>query len=97
MGRRQKPVTEYSQCRSCGADILWAKWPTSGKSMPVDAVPDMRPPDKGGGGLVLTLHGGEYGKLLLEKFDVARHDAKRNRYTSHFQTCPDAKTHRRAP
>lgn len=93
-GRREKPITEPSKCRSCGQDILWAKWPTSGKRMPVDAEPDMRPPPKGGA-IILTLHGGEYGELLAEKYDAPRHGRERNRYTSHFSTCPQADEHRR--
>ena len=95
MTRRAKPVTEWAKCRSCGADILWTKWERSGKSMPVDAVPDMRPPDRGGGNLVLTLRGGEHGELLVEKAP-ADVDPKRNRYTSHFATCPEAGEHRRS-
>lgn len=92
-GRETKPVTEPSKCKSCGADILWAVW-TSGKHMPVDAVPDMRLPPKGGN-LVLALRGGEFGELLVEKYVMATHGFKRNRYTSHFASCPNADEHRR--
>lgn len=45
--------------------------------------------------LMITLRGGETGKLLVEKFDPEIHDAKRNRYTSHFATCPQAGEHRK--
>ncbi|MCC6178833.1 MAG: hypothetical protein WAZ94_15145 [Phycisphaerales bacterium] len=93
--RRRDPVTKPTKCRSCGADVLWGEWERSQKKMPVDAVADQRPPPNGGT-LVLTLRGGEYGTLLVEKFDPARHDAKRNRYTSHFATCPNADEHRKA-
>lgn len=95
MTRYAKPVTEPSKCRSCEADVLWVEWPSSGKKMPVDAVADQRPPPKGGT-IVLTLSGGQFGKLLAEKYDPAKHDAKRNRYTSHFSTCPQADQHRRS-
>lgn len=90
---RTPPVTEPSKCRSCRQDVLWAEWP-SGKRMPVDAVPDMRPPPKGGA-LVLSLRGGGHGQLLVEKYDPAKHDKKRNRYTSHFATCPQGDDWRR--
>jgi hypothetical protein len=63
--------------------------------MPVDAVPDMRPLPKGGD-IVLTLHGGQFGELLAEKYDPGGYEPKaRNRYTSHFATCPQADDHRR--
>ena len=87
-GRDAKPCTEPSECRSCNAEVLWAVWP-SGKRMPVDAVADNRPPPKGGD-LVLSLQGGEFGHLIVHKYDPQRHDAKRNRYTSHFSTCAQA-------
>lgn len=95
-GRDAKPCTEPGECRSCSAEILWVVWPKSGKRMPVDAVPDMRPPPKGGD-LVLALHGGEFGALHVEKYSPQRHDSKRNRYTSHFATCPNAAEHRGRP
>lgn len=92
-GRESKPVTDPSRCRSCRAEVLWAQW-NSGKRMPVDAEPDMRPLPKGGN-LVLSVRGGAFGSLVVEKFDPSKHDAKRNRYTSHFSTCPNAEEHRR--
>jgi len=95
MTREAKPVTEPSKCRSCLQDVLWARW-DSGKWAPVDAVADNRPLPKGGN-LVLTLRGGEFGELLVEKWDMQKHGFARNRYTSHFSTCPRADEHRRAP
>lgn len=64
--------------------------------MPVDSEADMRPPAKSGGNLVLTLRGGSTGELVCERFDPLKHDEKRNRYTSHFATCPNADDHRRS-
>lgn len=93
-GREEKPCTDPSTCRSCHQEVLWVKWPTSGKRMPVDAEPDMRPPPKGGT-LVLSVVGGAFGELHVAKFDPSKHDAKRNRYTSHFSTCPNAAEHRK--
>lgn len=92
-GRQATPVTEPSKCRSCGADVLWVRW-ESGKRMPVDAVADNRALPKGGD-LVLTLRGGEFGELLVEKYVTQKHGFNRNRYTSHFATCPNADEHRR--
>lgn len=95
---RERPATEPSKCRSCGQDILWCVWPRSGKRMPVDAVADNRPPSKGGD-IWLTLHGGERGELRAEKVDPGAAPevlATRNRYTSHFATCPNAAMHRKA-
>jgi hypothetical protein len=61
--------------------------------MPVDAVPDQRPLPKGGT-IVLT-HNRENDELRAEKFYEPKHGAQRNRYTSHFSTCPQADQHRR--
>jgi len=94
-GREAKPCTDPSKCRSCHAEVLWVVWPASGKRMPVDAEPDMRPLPKGGD-IVLTVHGGAFGELRAEKFNTRAHDTKRNRYTSHFATCPNADEHRKA-
>lgn len=92
--------TEPAKCRSCGADILWAKT-RAGKNMPVDAVPDNRPLEQKGGGFVLTLRTVNAGKELhVEKYFPAKHDVEgqpaRNRYTAHWATCPNAEQHRRA-
>lgn len=89
MPKTSRPVTEPSQCRDCNADVLWVKWPKSGKKMPVDAVADNRGVQRGGGKIVLTLTGGEYGELIAEKYYRPKHGDKRNRYTSHFDTCPN--------
>lgn len=90
-GRDEKPVTDPSKCRSCHQDVLWTVWRESGKRMPVDSEPDMRPPPpKGeGGNLILTLSGGSFGTLFVEKWRE-EHGLARNRYTSHYSTCPDA-------
>lgn len=61
--------------------------------MPVDAEPDMRLPPKGGN-LVLTLKGGSFGELICEGYRMDEHGFKRNRFTSHFSTCPNASEHR---
>jgi hypothetical protein len=94
-GREEKPCTEPSECRSCSAEILWVIWPRSGKWMPVDAAPDTRPLPEGGD-ILLTLHGGPFGELRAAKWDPGGYEpTPRNRYTSHFATCPNTNQHRR--
>ncbi len=96
MTRRARDCTEPSKCRSCGADILWARTKntrtgaTSWK--PFDAVSDNRPLDRGGGRFVLFVKK-EKNYLRAEAFDFALHHSQ-NRYTSHFATCPNADEHR---
>ena len=83
----KRPVTELRECKSCLAPILWVHWKVSDKAMPVDASPDPR------GSVVLT-HRKSEDKLVAEKFNAAAHPPSRNRYTSHFETCPHAARHR---
>lgn len=70
-----------SACTSCGAAVVWARWSVSGKWTPVDAIP------VSSGNLAL-----EAGRVHLYTPDDAR--LQRERYTSHFATCPDADEHR---
>lgn len=89
MSARETPVTEPRSCRSCSAPILWVKWERSGKSMPVDARPNPS------GEIILTLRGGRMGTLFAEKLRRGDQvEPGRNRYSSHFETCPNAKQHR---
>jgi hypothetical protein len=76
-----------NKCRSCGANVLWAKTDL-GKSMPVDPepVPDgnvelYRTPK----GLQVVVHGKEFTP-----------DPRATVHKSHFATCPNAQRHRRA-
>lgn len=72
-----------NKCRSCGAEIRWAKTP-NGKTIPLDAKP--RSDGKlaiSDGGLVVTV-----GSAPFEGFTDER-------YVSHFATCPNANIHRR--
>ena len=80
---------EPATCRSCSALVLWVEWPSSGKKMPIDVS------KYDDGSVVVNMVGGEYGKLTVEKYDAARHEG-RNRYKSHFATCPNASAHRKA-
>ncbi len=74
-----------SKCRSCGAEIVWAKHEGTGKIAPLD-----EPPNPAGNVILFrdyrsrdpvyridTLPGGESGRT-----------------TNHFATCPDAEAHR---
>lgn len=67
-----------AKCRSCGAPIEWATSETTGKSIPLDLVPTAN------GNLVLVNGRSRY----YSADDVKLH---RERRTSHFATCPDAK------
>lgn len=65
-------------CRSCGAEIVWGEWRSSGKPVPIDAKPTKD------GRLALV-----NGKVhhWAEPVDGPLH---RERWTAHFATCPDA-------
>lgn len=77
----------HGKCRSCNADLYWASY--RGKPHPVDREP------LSNGGLVLTLSSAT-GVLSAEPYDPTQH-LRRNRYASHFSTCPHAQAHRRNP
>lgn len=72
-----------SACRSCNAEIVWATSATSGKPMPMDLKPDPK------GQFVIV--SGKARRATAE--DDRLH---RERFTSHFATCPQADQHRRA-
>lgn len=70
-----------STCKSCGADVIWAKNSSTGKVMPLDAQ------ETANGNCVLLLDG---------TFKVGGTFVPGQRHhTSHFATCPNAKQHRR--
>jgi hypothetical protein len=72
-----------SKCKSCGAEIIWAKTPT-GKSMPLDAEPHPR------GNIVLDANGCTGPVRPGDVPDLSV------RYLSHFVTCPEANQHRKS-
>ena len=72
-------------CRSCGALILWAKYQRTGRSAPLDGTPDAR------GSLSVEFVDGERVYSLCP--DVV-HCLHAEHWTTHFRTCPNAKTHR---
>lgn len=69
------------QCRSCGAQIYWAKT-EAGKSMPVDAEPV---PD---GNVILFDRRGSVLALVLHRGEVPPPGAKLRQ--AHFRTCPNS-------
>jgi hypothetical protein len=79
-----------ASCRSCGALILWTVTEPGGKRMPVDVTPS----DQGG---FIINHRKRENKLIAIHVANVAPDALpgRNRFTSHFQTCPNAAQHRK--
>mgnify|MGYP001580168752 CR=1 FL=1 len=87
-----------STCRSCGAEIVWART-AAGKRMPVTSA---QRPD---GNLILV--GARRGHrprgypnlgvptIMALPYDPAKH-ARLGRHVSHFADCPNADTHRRS-
>lgn len=81
-----------STCRSCGAEIVWATVRSSGKKMPLDATAT---PD----GNVWLHPDGFCDISATPSGDLFAGDSPATgvtRHTSHFATCPDADTHRKA-
>lgn len=75
-----------NHCRSCGADVLWAKT-DAGKSMPLDP----EPVDDGNVLLYRTPEG--LRAVVMSKGDHVPDNASRHK--THFATCPNAERHRR--
>lgn len=83
-----------SQCRSCGASIHWAIT-AEGKRMPLDANPDPN------GNLVASrkkVGAGEelHVRAFMPGLELNPDGTRRNRWASHFKTCPQADAHRRS-
>lgn len=80
------PGLPLSECRSCGAEIVWAKMHTGNRN-PVDSLPVPN------GNIVLT-KSAVSGEIHGEPYD-ANHHAGRRRFVSHFATCKYAEQHRK--
>lgn len=86
------------KCRSCNADIVWVKTAATksspGKPMPLDADPER--PGKAlrvdGGNVVFTGQRDGSSNAWLVRV-VGRGSGA---YRSHFSTCPNARSHRKA-
>ena len=74
-----------SACRSCGAEILWAKT-IKGHSIPLDAQPAAK------GNVVIA----ENGTALVyrDPAAIATRYVDEPHFVSHFATCPNADEHR---
>lgn len=72
------------ECDSCHAPIIWATT-TNAKKMPVDYEPS----EQGN----IALQPGGLGPLAIV-LSVAKQFGRKGLRTSHFVTCPDAKTWR---
>lgn len=79
-------------CRSCHAEIAWAKVKASGKSMPVDFKRYDQDDATANVAVSRDSRGVLYARVLR---DGEKPDVDERRTTSHFATCPNADTHRR--
>jgi len=79
---------KIDKCSACERAIIWATTST-GKSMPVDAVPS----DNGNVVLFPTVDDGRFVALVLGSLEIL-HYSGRERFTSHFATCPYAELFR---
>lgn len=79
-----------SYCKSCGAEIFWKKM-QSGKMMPLNkkAIPFWENPYSSQS--IVTASG----KVVKCDFKGERDEVSGFGYTSHFQTCPEARRFRR--
>jgi hypothetical protein len=69
-----------SQCKSCGAEIIWAKT-VKEKSIPLNDPPEKR-------FMLVRITNVQEGNYLEARMV--------DTYISHFATCPDADKHRKA-
>lgn len=77
-----------SRCRSCGAEIIWART-RSGSRMPVTLA------QRRDGNLVLAQEDSYPGAMpVAEAYDPEKHQGW-GRHVSHFADCPNAASHRR--
>lgn len=81
-----------STCRSCHAEILWARTET-GKRMPLDADPIADAIAETRGLFVLRDRHSAEGPLAIAAWGL---EGTEPHYRSHFASCPDAAKHRRA-
>jgi len=79
-----------STCRSCDAEIRWAKT-AAGKVIPIDAEPVPN------GNIQLGYVGGYMVAIVVNADDaLAAQAAGEELYLSHFATCPNASRHRKS-
>lgn len=78
------------RCRGCGVEIIWITT-ESGKTMPCNPVPIRYWEKPKAKGKVVT----QRGKVISCEFEGDLDKATGLGYTSHFSTCPKAKSFRR--
>lgn len=74
-----------ANCKSCGAEIEWARHAKTGKMWPLDVTRDSR-------GNQIETPGGNLAVMagLVKTYEPADKKLARDRRTSHFATCPHA-------
>jgi len=79
-----------SECNTCGAPMYWART-RDGKAIPIDVKPTPK------GNILLTYNQSrdDLNAKVYAPNNTHNIPPGRNRYTSHFATCPDADKHRR--
>jgi hypothetical protein len=80
-----------SSCRSCDAEILWART-ERGKKMPLDAAPVCDAIAETRGLFVLRETDHRDGPLAIAAWGL---EGTEPHYRSHFASCPNASQHRR--
>lgn len=85
---KYKRIT-YSKCRSCGAKIIWCTNAETGKKMPLDADPHPE-------GNVIAWQSGDTAQQMCRVMGKREDVGRRNRYVSHFKTCPEADSWRKS-
>jgi len=86
-------------CKTCGKDIVWARFVPSGKPVPIDK--DSRGAADGGvvvfrtvvAGTALEQVPGVWAVALKKGEEPAVPNAAFTRYRTHFQSCPQAAEH----
>lgn len=78
-----------SRCSSCQRPIVWAVFPATSKRVPLDADEDGQALRVSGGNIAFT--GGTLDGVPLVRVAADQPSGAR----THFQTCPNAKGHRR--
>lgn len=76
------------QCQSCGARIIRLRHERTRKVAPIDADPNPA------GNVLVDLEAGTY-RVLTREDRAAAVPPEGDRYSTHFQTCPNAEQWRR--
>jgi hypothetical protein len=88
--RTEQSDAGHSQCRSCGADILWVITDKNHSRMPLDVEPTSE-------GRFIKLHVDPDGNKIVHALKNSELEPNtKPTYASHFQTCPDADEHRKS-